>query len=85
MKPLLKKPTLDYEVFKNFRPISSLTFLSKLIERVIAEHLVSHMQANGMIEKFQSAYKVKYIVLRLHYSEFILICYFLLIRVEVVF
>ena len=34
VKPLLKKTTLDYEVLKNFRPISNLTFLSKLIEKV---------------------------------------------------
>ena len=60
VKPLLKKPTLDYEVLKNFRPISNLTFLSKLIEKVIAERLVSHMQDNGMVEKFQSAYKGKH-------------------------
>ena len=60
VKPLLKKPTLDYEVLKNFRPISNLTFLSKLIEKVIAERLVSHMQDNGMVEKFQSAYKANH-------------------------
>ena len=60
VKPLLKKPTLDYEVLKNFRPLSNLTFLSKLIEKVIAERLVSHMQDNGMVEKFQSAYKAKH-------------------------
>ena len=60
VKPLLKKPTLDYEVLKNFRPISNLTFVSKLIEKVIAERLVSHMQDNGMVEKFQSAYKANH-------------------------
>ena len=49
VKPLLKKPALDYEVFKNFRPISNLTFLLKLIGKVIAERLVSHMQDNGMV------------------------------------
>ena len=37
MKPLIKKPTLDYEVHKKFRSISNLPFLSKLIEKVIAE------------------------------------------------
>ena len=60
VKLLLKKPTLDYEVFKNFYPISNLTFLSKLIEKVIAERLVSHIQDNGMVEKFQSAYKANH-------------------------
>ena len=55
VKPLIKKPTLDCEVLKNYRPISNLPFLSKLIEKVIAERLVSHMQDNGMVEKFQSS------------------------------
>ena len=60
VKPLIKKPTLDYEVLKNYRPISNLPFLSKLIEKVIAKRLVSHMQDNGMVEKFQSAYKANH-------------------------
>ena len=60
VKPLIKKPTLDCEVLKNYRPISNLQFLSKLIEKVIAERLVSHMQDNGMVEKFQSAYKANH-------------------------
>ena len=60
VKPLIKKPTLDCKVLKNYRPISNLPFLSKLIEKVIAERLVSHMQDNGMVEKFQSAYKANH-------------------------
>ena len=42
VKPLLKKPTLDREVFKNNRPISNLPFLSKILEKVVASRLVSH-------------------------------------------
>ena len=29
--PLIKKPGLDPQVFKNYRPVSNLSFLSKLI------------------------------------------------------
>ena len=58
--PLIKKPTLDCEVLNNFRPISNLPFLSKLIEQVIAERLVSHMRDNGIAEKFQSTYKANH-------------------------
>ena len=36
LTPLLKKPHLDSEVFPNFRPISNLTSMSKLTERVVA-------------------------------------------------
>ena len=57
VKPLIKKPTLDCEVLKSYRPISNLPFLSKLTEKVIAQRLVSHMQDTSAVEKFQSAYK----------------------------
>ena len=40
IRPLFKKPSLDYQLFKNFRPISNLTFLSKVIEKVVALQLV---------------------------------------------
>ena len=32
--PLLKKADLDPDIFKNFRPVSNLSFISKLIERI---------------------------------------------------
>ena len=43
---------------KNFRPVSNLPYLFKLIEKVIAIRLVEHMTQNTIMEKFQSAYKV---------------------------
>ena len=60
VKSLLKKPCLDREILKNFRPVSNLTFLSKLIEKVIARRLFAHLPDNGIVEKFQSAYKTKH-------------------------
>ena len=36
LKPLLKKLDADFEQLKNFRPISNLTFVSKLIEKAVA-------------------------------------------------
>ena len=55
--PLLKKICLDPELFKNFRPVSNLTFLSKLIERVVALGLHDHMKINNLYEEFQSSYR----------------------------
>ncbi len=40
--PLLKKPSMDPEVLGNFRPISNLPFLSKLLERVVARQLIAY-------------------------------------------
>ena len=39
IKPLLKKPTLDSEVFANYGPISNLPFLSKVLEKIVAAQL----------------------------------------------
>ena len=55
--PLLKKLGLDPEILKNFRPVSNLPFLSKLIECVSAKRLLDHMNLNHLHELFQSAYK----------------------------
>ena len=55
--PLIKKPNLDCEILKNYRPVSNLSFLSKVIEKVIASRLLEHMQSNNLLETLQSAYK----------------------------
>ena len=55
--PLLKKICLDPEIFNNFRPISNLMFVSKLIEKVVASRLHSHMLQNDLYEQFQSSYR----------------------------
>ena len=55
--PLIKKLLLDPEVLKNFRPVSNLSFISKLIERVVCSRLNDHLALNKLSEKFQSAYK----------------------------
>ena len=55
--PLLKKPSLDKDVMKNFRPVSNLSFISKLTERVVLNKLIDHVLHNNLQEKFQSAYK----------------------------
>ncbi|CAB4037146.1 Hypothetical predicted protein, partial [Paramuricea clavata] len=57
LKPKLKKDSLDYEEYTNFRPISNLKFLSKVIEKVAAGQLLEHLANNKLEEPFQSAYK----------------------------
>lgn len=53
----MKKSGLDPECLKNFRPISNLPFVSKLLEKVILSQLQEHLLANGLLDTFQSAYK----------------------------
>ena len=57
VKPLLKKMSLDPEEFKNYRPVSNLSFLSKVIEKVIAVKLQHHLDSNRLCEPMQSAYR----------------------------
>ena len=66
--PLLKKAILDCEILKNFRPVSNLSFLSKLIERIVCVQLVDHLKINDLYEVYQSAYR------QLHSTETALLC-----------
>ena len=54
--PLLKKPGTDC-IFRNYRPISNLPFLSKFIERIVCNQITHYTGTTGMAEKFQSAYR----------------------------
>ena len=55
--PLIKKLILDCEIFKNYRPVSNLSFVSKLIERIVCLQLFDHLKENDLYEVFQSAYR----------------------------
>ena len=57
VKPLIKKPNLDPEVLGNYCPVSNLPYLSKILERVVADQLQAHLDTNGLHVKFQSAYR----------------------------
>ena len=56
ISPLLKKAILDL-ILKNFRPVSHLIYLSKIIGRVAAKRLIAHQNVNGLQEVYQSAYR----------------------------
>jgi hypothetical protein len=57
VRPLLKKPGLDKDVFKNYRPVSNLCFISKVLEKVVAQRLDAHLAANDLNDSLQSAYR----------------------------
>ena len=58
VRPLLKKATLSPEELKNYRPISNLSFVSKLVERLVANRLNSYLSTHALINKFHSAYRM---------------------------
>lgn len=57
VKPLLKKPSLDPNILSNFRPVSNLSFISKLLERIVLNQLNSHLLCHNLLSPLQSAYR----------------------------
>ena len=55
--PLIKKPGLDRVMLKNYRPVSNLSLLSKVIEKVISIRILGHILDNNIVDSFQSAYR----------------------------
>jgi len=68
----LKKPSMDSDHLNSFRPISNLTFLSKIVERVVPKYFTSHAALGGLFPERQSAYRqfhsTESAVLVLHYD-----------------
>ena len=60
VKPLLKKSTLDPENLKNYRPVSNLPYLGKLIEKVAVQQIDTHLSSNNLHEPLQSAYQANH-------------------------
>ena len=54
--PLIKKSSLPPNDLKNYRPVSGLSFISKLVELVVASQLNDHVSLNGLENVRQSAY-----------------------------
>ena len=60
IRPLLKKPTLDRNILGNYRPVSNLTFLSKVIEKAILMLLMEHLTRFNLLPDHQSAYRANH-------------------------
>ena len=57
ISPLLKRSGLDKEEMKDYRPISNLPFISKLIEKVVGRYIAEHLEHNDLNDIYQSAYR----------------------------
>ncbi len=57
IKPLIKKTQLDPKDLVNYRPISNLPFLSKILEKVVSSQLYSFLEKNYICEDFQSGFR----------------------------
>ena len=55
--PLLKKPSLNKDSMKNYRPVSNLSFLPKVLEKVEMNQLNTHINSSNTSNQYQSAYR----------------------------
>ena len=54
---LLEKPSLDKNDLKNYRPAFNLSFISKVVEKMVASRLLTHLELNDLSNPNQSAYR----------------------------
>ena len=51
-----EKLSLDKENLTNYRPISNLSTISKITERVVKTRLINHLSSNSVLNPYQSTY-----------------------------
>ena len=66
--PVIKKPNLDPNNLSNYRPISNLNNISKILEKLFLSRLQPHVLASPNFNPYQSAYR------RNHSTETALLC-----------
>ena len=57
VKPLLKKRSLDTSVLNNYRLISNLPFIGKIIEKIFFIQLSEFLSTNHCLDPFQSGFR----------------------------
>ncbi len=57
VRPLLKKQGMDPTVLANFRPISNLSFIRKILEKTVLDQLQTFLADNLIFEVFQAGFR----------------------------
>ena len=60
VKPILKKEGLDQDDVKNYRPISNLTYISKLVERMVCKQLTAFLEEHSLLPEHQSGFRARH-------------------------
>ncbi len=58
--PLLKKNNLDPLVISNYRPISNLPFLGKILEKIAYQQLYEHPSQYNLFDLYHSGFKINH-------------------------
>ena len=57
VRPVIKDQNGDCNEYKNYRPISNLPFLSKIIEKCVQKQLCAHLERQNLHAQHQSGYR----------------------------
>ena len=57
VRPAIKDENGDINEYRNYRPISNLPFLSKLLEKCVHRQLIQYLDINGLHAERQSGYR----------------------------
>ena len=55
--PILKKRCLDHNDLKNYRPVSNLCFIAKILEKLVLSQVSSYLNSHNLHNTCQSAYR----------------------------
>ena len=68
--PLLKKPNADPEDLSKYCPISHISFIWKMFEKVVVAQLVNYLTVNNLLPNFQSGFRKNHssetVIIRIH-------------------
>ena len=57
VSPILKKSTMDKNILENYRLVSNISYVSKIMEKLVCSKINEHIDLNNLMEDFQSAYR----------------------------
>ena len=60
VQPLFKKHNLDAKCPRNYRPISKLPFISKILEKVVLSQLLAFLNHGEILKPFQSGFRSRH-------------------------
>ena len=60
VRPAIKEEGGDVNSYKNYRPISNLPFVSKILEKCVQKQLVQHLELHNLHAEHQSGYRTNH-------------------------
>ena len=55
--PVIKNKNIDTDTFNNYRPISNISIIAKIIEKCVLKQVTNHLHINNLYTTHQSAYR----------------------------